>query len=296
MIDKQALKGNLLLLLTAIIWGSAFVAQRVGAQNMGSFTFNGIRFLLGALFLIPIMKHYHYKKTDASLKMAVRSSLSPGILLGAVLFIAASLQQVGMIYTTAGKAAFITGMYIIFVPLAGIFFKHPVTFKTIFSAVLALIGLYLLTVSDTMTINIGDVYQLIGAFFWTSHILLIDYFVKGHDALKLSVIQFSTTAVLSLVVGTLFEETTLPMLQSTVIPILYGGLLSVGVAYTLQIVAQKFAKPSHAAIILSLEAVFGVLAGVLLLGEILTNRGLAGIILMFCGMMVSQMQFSMKKS
>jgi drug/metabolite transporter (DMT)-like permease len=296
MIDRKALKGNLLLLLTAAIWGSAFVAQRVGAQNMGSFTFNGIRFLLGALFLIPIMKHYHTKKTTAPLIPALKSSLVPGVILGAVLFIAASLQQVGMIYTTAGKAAFITGMYIIFVPLAGVFFKHPLTLKNIVSAVLALIGLYFLTVSEAMAINIGDVYQLIGAFFWTSHILLIDYFVRSHDALKLSVIQFLTTAVFSLLVGMIFEVTTLAMIQITLVPILYGGLLSVGVAYTLQIVAQKFAKPSHAAIILSLEAVFGVLAGVLLLSEVLTSRGLAGILLMFSGMMVSQMNVTLKKS
>jgi drug/metabolite transporter (DMT)-like permease len=295
LINKKQVKGNLILLLTAFIWGSAFVAQRVGAQSMGSFSFNGIRFLLGATFLTPIMIYLHPKRSDFPLNKDLARTKIPGAILGTVLFIATSLQQIGLIYTTAGKAAFITGMYIIFVPIAGIFFKQTLTLKTILSSFIALIGLFFLMIESPFIVNIGDVLQLLGAFFWTAHIILIDRYVQKYDALKLSVFQFLITALLSGFLGIIFELNTVAILKNTLIPILYGGILSVGVAYTLQIVGQQYAKPSHAAIILSLEVVFGVLAGVILLNEILTLRGYIGATMMFFGMILSQLEFKKTK-
>ncbi|MBN2261057.1 MAG: DMT family transporter [Clostridiales bacterium] len=292
--EKNRLKGNMILMTTAIIWGAAFVAQRVGAQTMGSFSFNSLRFLLGSLVLIPLMIRFHNKKYGKSLKTELKKTIIPGVILGSVLFIAASLQQIGIAYTTAGKAAFITGMYIIFVPLAGVFFKHKLTVQTLLSSLVALFGLYFLTINKSSSVNIGDMYQLIGAFFWTIHILLIDRFVTNYDAIKLSVIQFLTCSFFSAIVALFIESTTVNMIFETIVPILYGGILSVGVAYTLQIVGQRHARPSHAAIILSFEAVFGALAGVLLLNEMLSNRGILGMSLMFTGMILSQMNFTKK--
>ena len=292
--NKNEVKGNVLLFITAVVWGFAFVAQRVGAQIIGSFSFNSIRFALGATALIPLMMRLHYKRSNLPIKSELKKAILPGVLLGSVLFVAASLQQIGLKYTTAGNAAFITGMYIILVPVMGIFFKHKLSLKTISSSFIALIGLYFLTVSESMAINIGDIYQLVGAVFWAIHILFIDYFVRKYDALKLSIFQFYTCALLSAIVAFSIETTTLHIVYEALIPILYGGLVSVGIGYTLQIVGQRHAKPSHAAIILSMEAIFGVVGGMLLLGEVLSSRGYLGIILMFAGMILSQINFKKK--
>ena len=292
--NKNEFTGNTLLFITAVVWGFAFVAQRVGAQIIGGFSFNSIRFALGATALIPLMVKLHYKKNSFPLVSELKRSILPGMILGSVLFVAASFQQIGLIYTTAGNAAFITGMYIILVPIIGIFFKHKISIKIIISSILAVMGLYFLTINESMAINIGDVYQLIGAFFWAMHILLIDYFIRKHDALKLSIFQFYSCSILSAIVAISIETTTLEIVYSALLPILYGGLLSVGIGYTLQIVGQRHAKPSHAAIILSMEAIFGVLGGMILLGEILSPRGYFGIGLMFAGMILSQLKFKKK--
>lgn len=292
--NRKEIKGNTILFITAIIWGFAFVAQRVGAQLIGSFFFNGIRFALGATALVPLMLRFHYRKKRGPLINELKNTLVPGMILGSVLFIAASLQQIGMKYTTAGNAAFITGMYIVLVPIFGIFFKHKITIKIILSASVAMAGLYFLTISESMTVNVGDIYQFVGAFFWAIHILFIDSFVKKHDAIKLSIIQFYTCSILSAIVAFSIEATTLQIVGNAIVPILYGGLLSVGIGYTLQMVGQRYAKPSHAAIILSLEAVFGVVGGMIILNEILTSRGYFGISLMMTGMLLSQINIKKK--
>jgi drug/metabolite transporter (DMT)-like permease len=280
-----AFKSNILLMITAIIWGSAFVAQRIGGEYVGAFTFNGLRFFLGFLSLIPIILYFEKNKKRSVIG---RKTIFAGSITGLCLFIAASLQQIGINDTTAGKAAFITGLYIVLVPLFGIALKHSSSRFIWFGALIAIMGLYLLSVTESFTIGKGDLLELIGAVFWAFHILFIDYFVKNNSALKLSAVQFITCSVLSLVTAMCIEKTDMTNLVHAIIPIGYGGICSVGIAYTLQVVAQKNAKPSHAAIILSLETVFAAIGGFIILDESLSLRGIAGCLLMLTGMLVSQ--------
>lgn len=291
----REVKSVFILLLTAAIWGFAFVAQRVGMQHVGAFTFNGIRFALGSLSLLPVIYFFSKKSKDensentkdfeeADLKTTVKS----GLLAGSVLFIAASLQQVGLIYTTAGKAGFITSLYIVLVPILGIFLKQKTHYTTWIGAVTAVVGLYLLSINESLTIEFGDFLEIIGAFFWAAHIQLIDKFVRNVDAIKLSSVQFAACSILSLVVAFIFEDVNLSGLTSALVPILYGGIMSAGVAYTLQAVGQKYAKPSHAAIALSMESVFAAIGGALLLQERLPAKGYAGCGLMLLGMLIAQ--------
>lgn len=288
---KQELKSNMLLLLTALIWGTAFVAQRVGAQYIGAFTFNGVRFALGGVSLIPLMLYLNNTENRTNKSANISSSaVLPGIITGCILFLGASLQQIGLAYTTAGKAAFITGLYIAIVPILGIFLKHKIHANTWFGVILAVVGLYFLSVTESFTIEKGDLLEVIGAFFWALHILVIDYFTKKVDALKLSFVQTLTCSALSMVVALIFEKITFSGLVQAIIPILYGGICSVGIAYTLQIVSQKHAKPSHAAIILSMEAVFASIGGTIILGENLGLRGYLGCALMLAGMLLSQLR------
>jgi drug/metabolite transporter (DMT)-like permease len=294
--NKREMKSNMLLMLTAAIWGFAFVAQRVGMQYVGAFAFNGVRFALGSISLVPLIIYFKNKKAAEQLEDAPpASALVPGIIAGSVLFFGASLQQAGLAYTTAGKAAFITGLYIVIVPLLGIFLKQRTGVNTWIGVVLAASGLYFLSVNEDFTIAIGDFLEIIGAFFWAVHILVIDHFTKKVDALKLSFVQFAMCSLLSIIAAFIFEDISISGIGQAAIPILYGGLLSVGVAYTLQVVAQKHAKPSHAAIILSMETVFAAIGGALLLGEDLGGRGYFGCALMLAGMLLTQVNFLDKK-
>ncbi|MCX7781024.1 MAG: DMT family transporter [Negativicutes bacterium] len=285
------LKANLMLLLTAFIWGFAFVAQRVGMDYVGPFTFNGVRFTLGAMSLLPLILYFWPRpsnKTNAR-GTATASSWRIGFLAGTILFIAASLQQIGLIYTTAGKAAFITCLYIILVPLAGLFLKQRITSSTWLGALLAMAGLYLLCVKSDFTVSFGDFLELLGAGFWTAHILLIDRYASRFDSLKLAFYQFTACAALSLSFALVTEEIIIAGIIQAGIPILYGGLCSVGVAYTLQIVGQKYAEPTHAAIIMSMETVFAALGGYLILHELLGTREFLGMVLMALGMVTVQL-------
>jgi len=289
---KEEVKSSALLLLTAAIWGFAFVAQRVGMQHVGAFTFNGLRFMLGSISLLPILyfingkskESYDDKKEDSN----NTSVIIAGIIAGSVLFFGASLQQVGLIYTTAGKAGFITGLYIVIVPILGLFIKQKTNVATWLGVLVAAVGLYFLSVNEGFYIEFGDLLELIGAVFWAVHILVIDYFTKKVDALKLSFAQYITCSVLSLITAFIFEDINFGVIPQVIIPLLYGGIMSVGVAYTLQVVAQKHAKPSHAAIAMSMESVFASIGGLLLLGEIMPLRGYLGCALMLAGMLLSQ--------
>lgn len=297
--NNKSLTANLLLILTAAIWGFAFVAQRVGSQYVGAFTFNGIRFALGALSLIPLIIFLDKRKDkieESKEQQNFKNTLIPGILVGMILYIGATLQQVGLFYTTVGNASFITGLYMVFVPIIGIFLKHKISKNSWIGVVLAIIGLYLLSINENFSISYGDFLEVIGAIFWAIHILTIDNFTKRVDPLKLSFIQFATCSILSLITAFIFEDITMTGISSALIPILYGGLLSVGVAYTLQVVAQKNAKPSHAAIILSMESVFGAIGGAILLGESMSGRGYVGCALILTGILVSQINFSPEKA
>lgn len=279
-------KSDFILLAASIIWGFAFVAQRKAMDDIGPFLYNGIRFFLGASTLFPYFflskknkEFYGNRKSIIDFKL---------ILLGIILFIAASFQQIGIIYTEAGKAGFITGLYVVIVPIFGIFVKRKTSIFKFFAAFLSAIGLYLLSVKKNFTIERGDLLVLIGAFFWAIHVLYIDYLVKNEDPLRISIYQFYICSFISLIFAFVFEKVLLNKIIEAIIPILYGGVLSVGVAYTFQVIGQKEAHPSHASIILSMESVFAVIGGVILLNEQLNSREIVGIILMFSGMIISQ--------
>jgi drug/metabolite transporter (DMT)-like permease len=290
--DHHTLKADGLLLLTAMIWGFAFVAQRVGMDYVGPFTFNGIRFALGCLVLLPLVVRPNGRGSVAE---AIRPPLTRGQLFGgasltgAALFAGASLQQVGLVYTTAGNAGFITGLYVVIVPLLGLFWGQRPGVGTWVGAFLAAAGLYLLSVTASFTIAFGDLLVLIGAFFWAGHVLIIGWLSPRTSAVRLAFFQYAACAVLSMATALTFEEITTTGISDALVPILYGGVLSVGVAYTLQVVAQQSAHPAHAAILLSLEAVFAAIGGWLLLGERLSVRGFTGCAMMLAGMLLSQL-------
>lgn len=286
----SARKSSFLLFICAAIWGFAFVAQRVGMEYIGPFTYNGIRFALGSISLLPLILYFN-KKYEKTRKVLTdwKFEIRQGLLVGVVLFLAASLQQIGLIYTEAGKAAFITGLYVVMVPLIGILFlKQPVSKNTLLGSAAAAIGLYLLSVKSGFTVSAGDAYEFFGALFWTAHILLVERMVKKVDGLRLAMYQFVTCSILSLLTAFIFENITMQGIVLTKMPLLYGGILSVGVAYTLQIIGQKYAHSANAAIILSLETVFAALGGFLLINERLNGREYIGCILMLAGMFISQ--------
>ncbi len=288
--NSQAIKADLLMLIAAVIWGFAFVAQREGMETMGPFLFNGVRFLIGVIVLTPVVWFLSKKpQPEHKAKVSTKKLLFAGTMAGLILFIAISFQQVGLQYTTAGKAGFITGLYVFFVPLIGLFFGQKTGSGTWLGATIALYGLYLLSIKEDFSIAEGDLLQLVCAIFFAAHVLYIGYFAKRMDPLKLSLVQYVVTGVLSLVIAIAIELVTWDMIKQTAIPLLYAGVMSTGIAYTLQVVAQQHAHSSHAAIILSLEGAFAVLGGWLLLDEYLTTRGLVGCGLMLTGMFLSQL-------
>lgn len=285
------MRGNLFLLLAAMIWGFAFVAQRVGMEHVGPFTFNAVRFALGSLSLLPLIWFFKGSSSQETREHESKATTwKIGAAAGSILFLGASLQQIGLIYTTAGKSAFITCLYIVMVPIAGIFLKQRVSSSTWLGCIMALLGLYFLCVKESFTIAYGDVLEFIGAFFWTGHILWIDRYSRKVDTLKLAFFQFVTCSFFSFVVAMLWESITWNGIIQAGVPILYGGFCSVGIAYTLQIVGQKQATPSHAAIILSMETVFAAIGGYLILDERLGTMEVVGCILMLAGMLLSQLK------
>mgnify|MGYP001817736526 FL=1 len=288
----RTVKSDALLLATAIIWGFAFVAQRVGMDYVGPFTFNGIRFAIGSLSLLPLVVMSREQRTATHKILPPAGSktiLFGGAALGLALFAGASLQQIGLVYTTAGKAGFITGLYVIMVPLLGLFWRQQPKIGTWIGAVLAAVGLYFLSVTEEFTIELGDLLVLIGAFFWAAHVLIIGWLSPRINPIKLAFSQYVACSILSLTTAVIIEDITMLSIFQAAIPILYGGLLSVGIAYTLQVVAQRDAHPAHAAILLSLESVFAAVGGWLVLGEIISARGLFGCGLMLAGMLLSQL-------
>jgi len=286
----QEIRADLIMLLAAAIWGFAFVAQREGMETMGPFLFNTARFFIGTVFLLPIVWYLSKKnKSQNNKETSTKKLLFAGFIAGLFLFLAASFQQVGIQYTTAGKAGFITGLYIFFVPLIGIFFGQRTGSGTWLGAFIAVIGLYFLSINDDFSIARGDLFQLICAIFFAAHILVIGYVAKSMDPLKLSLIQYFVSAVLSFFIAIAIEVITWEMIVDTAIPLLYAGIMSIAIGYTLQVVAQQHAKSSHAAIILGLEGAFAVLGGWLILDENLSTRGLLGCGLMLSGMFLSQL-------
>jgi drug/metabolite transporter (DMT)-like permease len=282
---------NLLLLLTAVIWGFAFVAQRVGMRYIGPLTFNGIRFALGAAALAPLL--IWGRKTASPTGTAIASgggslAIKGGLVAGLVLFLGATLQQYGVVYTTAGKAGFITGLYVVFVPVLGLLVGQK-TGRFVWAGALAAAGgLYLLSARGIVGIDPGDGLVLLSALFWAAHVLVIGRLTRRIAPVQLAVAQFTVVSILSLIGAVLFETIDPAAIRAAAIPILYAGLLSVAVAYTLQVVAQRRARPAHAAIILSFESVFAALGGWLMLGEGLSTRGIIGCALMLAGVLLAQ--------
>lgn len=283
----KMLTAEVLLLLAAVIWGFSYIAQRVGMNHVGPFTYNGVRFGLGALLLLPLL--WLGRRSVSPVDPGDwQSILGGGLLTGLMLFAGVSLQQVGIIYTTAGKAGFITGLCVVIVPALGLLWGHRTPWHTWAGAALAVAGLYLLALTDDLTLAEGDGLVLLGAFFWAGHVLVIGWLSGRHiEPVVLACLQFIVCAMLSLTVAALFEPITLAGLWSGAIPILYGGLLSVGVAHTLQVVAQRAAPPAHTAILLSLETVCAALGGWWLLDETLSSHEITGCVLMFAGIVLS---------
>ncbi len=272
-----------LLMLAALIWGSAFVAQRLGMDYMEPWAFNAVRFLIGSFALIPLLIVQGRKGP-----LFTPSACVGGVLMGAVLTLGAGLQQIGLVHTTAGNAAFITGLYIVLVPVLGLFIGNRTGRDTWTGIVIALPGLALLTLGDTLSLNYGDMLEMLGAIFWAIHMLLVARLAPRNNVIVLAFIQFLSCSVFSFGVAELTESWTWGQAEAAIWPLLYVGVMSTGIAYTLQIVGQKTAPVAHASIILSLETVFAVIAGYLFLNEVLSNIALAGCGLMLAGMMVSQ--------
>ncbi len=292
--NKTKLKGNLILMMTAIIWGISFVSQRTGMEYIEPNTFNGIRTWLGCAVLIPfILVRERTKSTEAKVaeQQKGKALLFGGIVCGCLLCLASTLQTYGMKYTTAGKSGFITAMYMILVPFLGLFFKKRPSLIAVFSAVVALGGLSLLclTGGDMQKINFGDVLTLICALVFAFHILVIDYFSPQVDGVKLACLQFFVSGAINIVLMLVLETPRLSLILQCATAILYSGVMSCGVAYTLQIVGQKYTDPTSASILMSLESVFAVLAGAVLLHERMNGMEILGCILMFAAILLVQM-------
>lgn len=287
-----------ILLLTAIIWGFAFVAQSVGMDYVGPFTFNCVRFFIGGVVLIPciaILKKYNEaegqkKETDS------RTEWIGGICCGVALAAASCLQQIGIMHTTVGKAGFITACYILLVPVFGLFFHKKCGILVWIGVVLAVAGLYFLCIDENLTIGRGDLTVFLCAIVFAIHILVIDHFSPKVDGVRMSCIQFFVSGILCLVPTVLLEHPHMVQLLAAWQPILYAGVLSCGVAYTLQIIGQKGMNPTVASLILSLESVMSVLAGILILHQTPTSREVLGCILMFTAILLAQLPTPSKKS
>jgi drug/metabolite transporter (DMT)-like permease len=314
---NNAIKSTSILMLSAMIWGFAFVAQRSGMEHVGPFFFNGVRTVLGALTLVVFILIRDGAKRAGRAPSAVsagagagggkraafpaeerKTLLRGGLICGLVLFSGSNFQQIGLVFTTASKAGFITALYIVLVPIFGIFLKHRTHWNTWAGVLLAAAGLYCLCITESLSIAPGDSVILLGAGFWAMHILVIDRFVRRTDAIRLSCVQFIVCGVLSLAVMPFADSHFMTMpalsLESVVaaLPaILYTGVLSSGAGFTLQAVGQRYANPAAASVIMSTEAIFGVIGGFLLLGERFTVREMLGCVLMFAAVILAQLPF-----
>ncbi|AZC22993.1 DMT family transporter [Pseudomonas sessilinigenes] len=285
---KQALRADVLMLITAVIWGSAFVAQTSGMNHIGPFLYSGLRFALGSLCLLPLVLRRPATDRPAE-PFLTPGLLRGGMLMGLALALGINLQQVGLMFTSVTNAGFITGLYVIVVPLLGLLLGHRTALGTWLGAVLAVVGMFLLSVGEGFHVASGDWLQLIGAFVWGGHVILVGLFASRHDPIRLAFLQFATCSAASLTLALCLEPIHWPAIVGAGPAILYGGVVAVGIGYTLQVIAQKHAIASHAAIILSLEAVFAAIAGAWLLDESLQMRGYMGCALMLSGMLVAQL-------
>lgn len=286
-------KNLFLLFLTAFIWGTAFVAQSVGMDHIGPFTFNAVRSLVGGLALIPVILVFNRRKSPARRQTEGANRkvlLLGGVCCGLALGVASCLQQVGMQYTTVGKAGFLTALYIVIVPILGLFFRRKAGAKLWVSVAIAIVGLYLLCMSGSLRLQLGDFLVLLCALAFSVHIMVIDHFTTQMDGVQMSCIQFFVAAAFSAVCMLFTEGVPDPgAVAISWVPILYAGVLSSGVGYTLQIVGQKGVNPTAASLVLSLESVISVLAGWVILGQSMSPREILGCVLMFCAILLAQL-------
>ncbi len=298
---SKKMRGNLMLLLTALIWGTAFVAQSAGMDHVQPFTYNGIRTLIGGLVLIPVILFFDKIKPESQRlspeeqKLVNKNSLIGGVCCGVVLAVASSLQQFGVSMTTAGKAGFITALYIVIVPLMGVFIKKKIPKIIWLCVAIAVAGFYLLCVKEGFSVGTGDLLVLCCAFFFSIHIMVIDHFTAGKvDGVRMSCVQFLVAGVLAILCMFLFEEPSLASIWDARVSILYAGVMSCGVAYTLQILGQKDTDPTTATLLMSLESVFAALSGWVLLNESLSLKELFGCGLVFAAVILAQIPLPVK--
>lgn len=294
---SRRMLGNLLLTLTAMIWGTAFVAQRVGMESIEPFTFTAARMALaavavGTVALISERKNFSHRDggTSADTAKLRKYTLLGGLMCGIFLAAGSLFQQAGVVYTSAGKAGFITAMYMLIVPVINfLLFKKKNSLRVWIAVLAGVAGMYFLCVKEGFTLTLGDALVFICAFMFSGHILCCDYFASRGSAISISALQFAVTALISAVFAFIFETPTWENVVSAAVPILYCGLISGGLGYTLQIVAQKYTDPTIASLLMSLESVFAVIAGALLLGEQMSTRELLGCVVMFSAIILVQL-------
>ena len=303
---QRKLRANLMLLVAALIWGSTFVAQTTASDTVEPFTFLFSRSFIGFLFLIPVIAIFNFKNNKKLMAGEQKQTLMPskltiiaGVLCGVVLTIASYCQQKGIALMTdnaSGKAGFITALYIVLTPIFGVLLKRRIPKIIAVCVPIATLGFYLLCIKSGFKIEFGDILTLVSAFFFTFHILIIDYFMeKGANPIKTSCIQFFVVGVISLILAFIFEKPNLLIIWDAKLEIMYAGFLSSGIAYTLQITAQKDADPTSATLIMSLESVFAVLSGWLVLGESLSPKEIIGCLLVFVAIILAQIQLPLSK-
>ncbi len=291
--------GNLLLILVAVIWGTAFVFQRTGMEQIEPITFNASRMTLAAVaigILSLFQKPSAMLKDSNDAKSARRTTVIGGVLCGVFLTAGSIFQQMGLVYTSAGKAGFITALYVLLVPVLNLLiFKKRSSFVVWIAVLLGVFGMYLLCINDVFSLSSGDSLIMVCAFLFSGHILCCDFFVDKCNPIRLSAIQFITTAVISWAAAFIFETPSVEKIISAIIPILYCGFVSGGIGYTLQIVGQKYTEPAVASLLMSLESVFAAIAGALILSEKMSARELIGCVIMFLAIILVQLPFPPKK-
>lgn len=287
--NQQTVRANLLLLLAAIIWGSTFVAQKIGMGAIGPFWFSAIRFSLGLLVILPLVRRERCEQPPKLKHYLI------GICVGLLLFVGINLQQVGLQFTSLANAGFITGTSVVLVPLIGLLLGHRYRLNVWCGVGLSIIGLYLISVKAGVAINPGDLLMLVGALVWALHVISLSGFGHALPPVRLALTQFTTCAVLSGLVALFTEPISLAGVQTAAIPLLYGGIMSVGIAFTIQVIAQRHAKAAHSAVILSLEAVVAALAGWVILHEALDERAIFGCALMLAGTIMAQLTFPARR-
>ena len=305
MMKNKKWKGNLILLLTALIWGVSFIAQSKGVEQIPPMTFNGVRSLLGGIVLLPVVYFLDSgkRKKGMSVKPIDKTLIEGGIMCGVFLCVATTLQTAGMIYTSPGKAGFITALYMVIIPIVNLFFGKKPRPIILISVFVAVIGLYLMCIQSSLALNFGDFLILMCAFVFTGHILVVDHYSPKVDGVKLSCIQFFVCGIINVIMALLFEKPSFAPLCGVWGAIAYSGIMSCGVAYTLQIVGQKYTDPTSASILMSLESVFATLSTVILValgwnitGGAMTTREILGCILMFIAIILVQLPEKSRKT